>query len=69
MAITEAPAAVAYSDVHKAAECVCELAHKTPVVSSRLFSEASGAEVFLSAKTCSAAEPSKYAAQRTFFSL
>jgi threonine dehydratase len=46
MAITEAAAAVAYSDVQRAAERVRELAHETPIVSSRLFNETSDTETF-----------------------
>jgi threonine dehydratase len=46
MPVAETSAAVAYPDVEKAAERVRELARETPVVSSRLFNEASAAEVF-----------------------
>jgi threonine dehydratase len=46
MSITETSAAVSYSDIQKAAGRVLELAHETPVLSSRLFNEATGAETF-----------------------
>jgi threonine dehydratase len=47
MSITETSAEVSYPNVEKAAGRVRELAHETPVLSSRLFNEASGAETFL----------------------
>ena len=60
-------APVTYEDIEGAAERLEGVAHRTPVATSRLFDELTGAGLSSSARTCSAWAPSSSAAPTTRF--